>query len=107
MMKSCRIDPKVVQNPSKIDLIRTLGRFEAFSAPFRAQVGARMEKVTRCTSPFGALGLEMAPEGAVSLPPLDPKLLQNRISVAYGNIPAPGLRKVVCMRKLKKQNDFA
>ena len=45
MRKSCNIYPKLIQNPSKINKIRSLGRFGAFSAPFRAQVGSRTLRV--------------------------------------------------------------
>ena len=39
--KIMKIDPRLVQNLSKIDTIRSLGRFGEFSAPFRAHVGSR------------------------------------------------------------------
>ena len=70
MGTSCRIDPKLVQNPSKIDKNRSLGRFGTFSAPFRAQVGSRTLPGIRRTHLFDAFCQKMTLQGAIfGLPP--------------------------------------
>ena len=78
MRTSCRIDPKLVQNPSKIDKNRSLGRFGTFSAPFRAQVGSRTLGAIRGTRLLAPFWPKMVPKGVIFGTPLDPKWLQNR-----------------------------
>ena len=49
--KVCKIYPKLVQNCSKIYKMLSLGRFGTFSAPFRAQVGCRVNRPDKATTP--------------------------------------------------------
>ena len=75
---SCTIYPKLIQNLSKINKIRSLGRFGAFSAPFRAQVGSRTLPVLRGTRLLEPFLQKMALQGDSFGHPLDPRWLQNR-----------------------------
>ena len=76
--KSCKIYPKLVQNPSKIDKLRSLGRFRAFSAPTRTQVGSRSGSGRIRQNLWGAFSPKMSLQGSIFGHHLNPKLLQNR-----------------------------
>ena len=79
MRKSCNIYPKLIQNPSKIDKIRALGRFGAFSRPGRLQDASR-------TSPYYAFWSLLAETGAQKGSFLGPAWIQNGSKIAFLSI---------------------
>ena len=67
------IYPKLVPNCFKIYKMVSLDRFGTFSAPFRAQVGCRVDRPDKRITPELIFCAKIALQGAISGPTLDPK----------------------------------